>query len=187
MDYIVIGLGNPGLKYENTRHNAGFIAIDKLAETQNTKIDKLKFKALSNSVIINNKKVLLLKPQTFMNLSGESLKEACDFYKIPLQNIIVLVDDISLDVSKIRIRRNGSHGGQNGLRNIIDHFNSNEFTRVKIGVGKKPHPDYNLADWVLSNFTSDEQKQISSVSENVCKAVELIIDGKIDEAMNKFN
>ena len=187
MDFIIIGLGNPSKKYENTRHNAGFMAIDKFASKHKVKIDKLKFKALTGTVTIGDKKVLLLKPQTYMNLSGESLKEACSFYKIPLSNVIVLVDDVSLDISKMRIRRNGTHGGQNGLRNIIEHFSSSEFLRIKIGVGKKPNPEYDLADWVLSNFSKEEQSKISDVCDNVSSALGYILDNQLDTAMNKFN
>lgn len=187
MDYIVVGLGNPGKQYESTRHNAGFIAIDNLAKSYNKKVDRLKFKALSCEILVDGKKVLLLKPQTYMNLSGESVREACDFYKLSPENVIVLVDDIALDVSKMRIRTKGSHGGQNGLRNINLHLQTEEYVRIKIGVGQKPHPSFDLADWVLSNFTKDELKLIDEVSSNCTKAVELIINGKTDLAMSKFN
>ena len=186
MDYIIVGLGNPGSKYENTRHNAGFIAIDKLARSYNTKIDKLKFKALTSQITIGPKKVLLLKPQTYMNLSGESVKEAVAFYKVPLENIIVLVDDVSLDVAKMRIRIKGSHGGQNGLKNISLHLTDN-YPRIKIGVGKKPHVDYDLADWVLSNFTKQDMVEINKICDNCVKAIELITAGDIQKAMGLFN
>lgn len=183
MDYIVIGLGNPGKKYENTRHNAGFIAIDEISG----RIDKIKFKSLTDTVNINGKKVLLLKPQTYMNLSGEAVLEAMNFYKVDVKNIIVIVDDISLPVGKIRIRKSGSHGGQNGLKNISELIKSNDYTRIKIGVGAKPHPDYNLADWVLSNFTTDEKKQILDIAKKTADAVALIIDNECDKAMSKYN
>lgn len=187
MNFIIVGLGNIGQKYENTRHNAGFIAIDKIASDYNVKIDKLKFKALTTSINIGTNKVLLMKPQTFMNLSGESVVEAVNFYKIPPENVIVLVDDISLDVSKMRIRSKGSHGGQNGLRNISLHLSTDNYPRIKIGVGAKPHPDYDLADWVLSTFKNDEIKEIEKISQNCVKACEFIINGDMQKAMSSFN
>ncbi|MFI3227782.1 MAG: aminoacyl-tRNA hydrolase [Clostridia bacterium] len=187
MDYIIVGLGNPGSKYENTRHNAGFIAIDKLASSYHTKIDRLKFKALTAQISIGDKKVLLVKPQTFMNLSGESVIEAATFYKIPPENIIVLVDDISLDVAKMRIRQKGSHGGQNGLKNISLHLSTDGYPRIKIGIGKKPHPDYDLANWVLSSFNKQEMTDIDKIAENCVKACELIVCGDIQKAMALFN
>ncbi len=187
MDFIIVGLGNPGLKYENTRHNAGFMAIDEFAKQNNAKIDRLKYKALSEKVIISGKQVLLLKPQTYMNLSGESVFEAAEFFKIPPENIIVLVDDISLDVGKIRLRRKGSHGGQNGLKSIANHLKTDSYPRIKIGVGAKPHKDYDLADWVLSNFTKDEKLVIDSICKDASDALSLIINGDFDKAMAKYN
>lgn len=187
MDYIVVGLGNPGIKYENTRHNAGFLAIDEFARSNNVKIDRLKFKALSEKVVISGKQVLLLKPQTFMNLSGESVREAVDFYKVDPQNVIVLVDDVSLDVGKMRIRRKGSHGGQNGLKNISLHLSTDDYPRIKIGVSAKPHKDYDLADWVLSNFSKDDKKLIDEICKNTADAIEIIIKNGFDAAMAKYN
>ncbi|MEE1187013.1 MAG: aminoacyl-tRNA hydrolase [Acutalibacteraceae bacterium] len=186
VDYLVVGLGNPGVKYENTRHNAGYMAVDKIAEKYNCKFEKSKFKGEIAKCSISGKKVLLLKPATYMNLSGESVKAAASFYKLNEQNILVIFDDISLDVGRMRIRRQGSDGGHNGIKNILMYFNEN-FARIKIGVGKKPHPDYDLAAWVLSKFSKDEQKSLQTVTENTVSAAELIIKGEIDTAMNKFN
>ena len=186
-DYIIAGLGNPGAKYEMTRHNAGFLAIDMLAMKQNKEIKRLKFHALTCDAEIEGKKCLLMKPQTFMNNSGEAIGEAAKFYKIPPQNIIVFSDDISLDVGRTRIRRKGSDGGHNGIKSIISCIGSQNFPRVKIGCGKKPHPDYDLAAWVLSEYKKDEAPELKKALDNACCAVELILDGKTDEAMNKYN
>ncbi|MFI3205952.1 MAG: aminoacyl-tRNA hydrolase [Clostridia bacterium] len=187
MDYIIVGLGNPGKKYENTRHNAGFIVIDKLAKKLGVNINKLKFKSLVSEAKIGDKKVLLLKPDTFMNLSGEALVQAMTFYKIKPENVIVILDDISLDVGKMRIRRKGSDGGQNGMKNIIYLSGSDNFPRIKVGIGKKPHPDYNLADWVLSQFTQNDGKLIDEIAEKSCDAVVHIVNGNTDKAMNLYN
>lgn len=186
-DWLIVGLGNPGSKYEFTRHNAGFLCVDLFASENNFKIDRLKFKALCADVRLGSQRCLFLKPQTFMNLSGEAVKEAASFYKIPPERILVLFDDISLDIGKMRIRRKGSDGGHNGIKNIIYHLGANNFPRIKIGVGAKPHPDYDLADWVLKPFTQPELKNLRSCCDNACKAIELIINGKTDEAMSKFN
>ena len=186
-DYIIAGLGNPGAKYEMTRHNAGFLAIDMLAMKQNKEIKRLKFHALTCDAEIEGKKCLLMKPQTFMNNSGEAVAEAARFYKIPPQNIIVLSDDISLDVGKTRIRRKGSAGGHNGIKSIISHLGAENFPRVKIGVGKKPNPEYDLAAWVLGRFPKEQEADLKSALENSTKAIRLIVAGKIDEAMNKYN
>ncbi len=187
IDYMIVGLGNPGDKYEATRHNAGFIAIDMLAEKLGCSLTKLKFKSLYGTADIGDKKCLLLKPQTFMNNSGEAVRDAAGFYKIPVENIIVVSDDISLDVGKLRIRRKGSDGGHNGLKSIIYLLNNDNFARIKIGVGKKPHPDYDLADWVLSRFKNDEVNDLKAAAENACDAIKLMVGGKTDMAMNKFN
>lgn len=186
-DYIIAGLGNPGAKYEMTRHNAGFLAIDMLAMKQNKEIKRLKFHALTCDVEIEGKKCLLMKPQTFMNNSGEVIGEAAKFYKIPPQNIIVLSDDISLDVGKIRIRRKGSAGGHNGLKSIIAHLGSEDFPRVKIGVGKKPNAYMDLADWVLGRFPKELEPQLKEALENVDGAISLIVQDKFDRAMNLYN
>lgn len=186
-DFIIAGLGNPGTKYEMTRHNAGFLAMDLLAMTENTDIKKLKFHSLVGDVRINDKKCLLMKPQTFMNNSGEAIGEAARFYKIPAENVIVISDDISLDVGKIRIRRKGSAGGHNGLKSIIAHLGSENFTRVKVGVGKKPSEDYDLVDWVLGRFPKELEADLKSALEDTAKAVPLIVNGETDKAMNLFN
>lgn len=186
-DYIIAGLGNPGGKYEMTRHNAGFLAIDMLAMKQNKEIKRLKFHALTCDAEIEGKKCLLMKPQTFMNNSGEAIGEAAKFYKIPPQNIIVLSDDISLDVGKIRIRHKGSAGGHNGLKSIIAHLGSEDFPRVKIGVGKKPNAYMDLADWVLGRFPKELEPQLKEALENADGAISLIVQDKFDRAMNLYN
>ena len=186
-DYIIAGLGNPGAKYEMTRHNAGFLAIDMLAMKQNKEIKRLKFHALTCDAEIEGKKCLLMKPQTFMNNSGEAIGEAAKFYKIAPQNIIVLSDDISLDVGKIRIRRKGSAGGHNGLKSIIAHLGSEDFPRVKIGVGKKPNAYMDLADWVLGRFPKELEPQLKEALENADGAISLIVQDKFDRAMNLYN
>lgn len=186
-DYMIVGLGNPGKKYEFTKHNAGFLCLDLFAQENNVKIDRLKFKALIGEIRLNGKRCLLVKPQTFMNLSGESIREAASFYKIPPEKIIVIFDDISLEPGKLRIRRKGSDGGHNGIKSIIYQLSSDGFPRIKVGVGAKPHPDYDLADWVMTPFTNDNLKLLRQAADNACKAIELIIDGKIDEAMSRFN
>ena len=186
-EFIIAGLGNPGAKYESTRHNSGFVFIDMLAAKYGFKVNKIKFKAVTALVEINGHKCLILKPQTFMNESGQSIREAASFYKIPAENIIVVFDDISLDCGKLRIRRKGTDGGHNGIKSIIYHLNSDKFPRIKLGVGKKPHPDYDLADWVLSSFGSDEAKLMRQAAENAVGAVEMMVNGEIDAAMSKYN
>lgn len=187
VEYIIAGLGNPGSKYENTRHNVGFMALDTLADEKSFCIKKLKFKSLCADVMIASKHCLIMKPTTFMNNSGEAIAEAARFYKIKPENIIVIFDDISLDVGKMRIRRKGSDGGHNGIKSIIMHLNSDNFPRIKLGVGKKPHPDYDLKDWVLADFKRDDIPKIKEVCTKSCAALEMIISGNIDNAMNKYN
>ncbi|MBO5936778.1 MAG: aminoacyl-tRNA hydrolase [Clostridia bacterium] len=186
-DYLIVGLGNPGRQYESTRHNAGFICIDALADKYGIKINKLKFKSLMGEGRIEGRRCLLLKPQTFMNLSGEAVRDAVEFYKIPTENVIVICDDISLDPGKMRIRRKGSHGGQNGMRNIIYHLKDDNFPRIKIGIGAKPNPDYDLADWVLSRFSQSEAKLIKQIADDTVSAVEYMVKGDIDKAMSNYN
>lgn len=186
-DYMIVGLGNPGKKYDNTRHNVGFMCLDMLAQENAVSINKLKFSALISDVRLNGSRCLLMKPQTFMNLSGDAVVQAANFYKIPVERIIIVFDDISLDVGKLRIRRKGSHGGHNGLKSIAGRLGSNEYPRVKIGVGAKPHADYDLADWVLSNFGKDESKLLKTALENSVKSIELMVKDEIDEAMSKYN
>lgn len=186
-EFLVVGLGNPGRKYDLTRHNSGFLCIDMLSQSLGFRVDKLKFKALIGDTTINGHRCIVMKPQTYMNNSGEAVRECASFYKIPPERIIVISDDTSLDIGKMRIKRKGSDGGQKGLRSIIYHMNSDNFPRVKIGVGKKPHPDYDMADWVLSEFKKDEQKVLEPVLENACKAVELLLDNQTEKAMNLYN
>ena len=187
VDYIIVGLGNPGGEYEATRHNAGFVVIDMLAEECSCAVTKLKFKSLYGTAQIGDKKCILMKPQTYMNNSGEAVRDAAAFYKIPAERIIVVSDDISLDVGKLRIKRKGSDGGHNGLKSIIYQLQSDNFARIKMGVGKKPHPEYDLAAWVLSRFKNDEVEPLRSAAKNACDAIKLIVGEKIDMAMNKFN
>ena len=187
IEYIIVGLGNPGRQYENTRHNAGFICMDYLADKLGVKVNKIKFKSTTGTAQIAGRSCLLLKPSTFMNLSGQAVTEAMRFYKIPPERTVILFDDISLDVGKMRVRRKGSDGGQKGMQNIIYLSGSQDFPRVKIGIGKKPHEDYDLKDWVLSRFTDQDKKAIMEILPNVKDAVELIVKGEIDEAMNRFN
>ncbi len=183
---IVVGLGNPGGKYERTRHNVGFLAIDYIASKLNVKIDRAKFSALVSDVNIGSHRVLLMKPQTFMNSSGDAIGAAADFYKIPADRVIVIHDEISFDPGIIRIRRQGSAGGHNGLKNIIAHIGEG-FPRIKVGVGKKPSPDYDLVDFVLGNIPKEDSDKISARFNDIDSAVSLILDGKIDEAMNKYS
>lgn len=186
-EFIIVGLGNPGDKYEYTRHNVGFLTLDRLTVEENFKINKIKYKSLMGEVTLNGHRCITIKPQTFMNNSGEAVREVAAFYKIPAENIIVIFDDISLPCGKLRIRRKGSDGGHNGIKSIIYHLNSDAFPRIKVGVGAKPHPDYDLADWVLSTFKKDEMQQLQSAISDACEAIRLIVDGKTDSAMNKFN
>ena len=185
--HIVVGLGNVGREYENTRHNAGFIAVDALAEKCGVRIDRVKFHALVAEANISGKRVLLMKPTTFMNNSGVAISEAAAFYKIPPENVIVLHDEISFDVGVMRIRRKGSAGGHNGLKSIIAHLSSDAFPRVKIGVGKKPSPEYDLVDFVLGKFSSSDLEKLRSEKDSIISSVELMLDGKIEEAMNKYS
>lgn len=187
VEYIVAGLGNIGIQYENTRHNAGFMALDKIAVKYNVKIDRMKFKSNCAEAIISGKKCLLLKPSTYMNNSGEAVVQAMNFYKIPIENVIVIYDDISLPPSKLRIRRKGTHGGHNGIKSIIELTGEETFPRIKIGVGQKPHKDYNLADWVLSKFTEEDMKQLDTALNKAVEAVEYIVGGETEKAMNKLN
>lgn len=186
-EYIIAGLGNPGAKYEMTRHNAGFLAVDLLALNENLNIKKLKFHSLVGDFSVDGKKCLVMKPQTFMNNSGEAVGEAARFYKIPPERVIIISDDISLDVGKIRIKRKGSAGGHNGLKSIISHLGSENFVRVKIGVGKKPSADYDLVDWVLGRFPKELEKNLKTALENAVSALPYIVNDEIDKAMNLFN
>lgn len=187
VEYIVAGLGNPGPKYEGTRHNAGFMALDTIAEQAGVKIDRLKFKGLCATASIGGKKVLLLKPSTFMNLSGQSVVEAMSFYKIPPEKTIIIYDDISFPPGKLRIRMRGSDGGQNGIKNIIYLAGKDTFPRIRLGTGDRPDPRMDLADWVLSRFTPADQKLFLEAVGHANDALALMVQGKAAEAMNKFN
>ncbi len=187
VDFLIVGLGNPGKQYEGTRHNAGFMVVEALAEAYRVKVNRVKFKSLCGEVVIGDKKGLLLMPQTFMNNSGEAVREAAAFYKLPPEKVLVVCDDVSLPVGTIRLRRKGSDGGQRGLRSIITLCGSEAFPRIKVGVGQKPHPDYDLAAWVLSKFTKDETAPLLSAVKDAVGAVPLVVDGRMDEAMNRYS
>ena len=184
---IIAGLGNPGAQYEKTRHNVGFVAIDYIAEKLGARIDRAKFHALTAEVRIGEVRVLLMKPQTYMNNSGVSIGEAAAFYKIPPERVLILHDEISFEPGILRIRRKGSAGGHNGLKSIIAHLASEEFPRVKIGVGKKPSPEYDLADWVLGKLPKDHSDLIDAKCEDIFGAARLIAEGKIDDAMQRYS
>ena len=186
-EWLIVGLGNPGREYEYTRHNTGFLTLDRLCVEQNTEIKKLKYKSLLGDTVIDGHRCLLVKPQTFMNNSGEAVREIAGFYKIPPEKIIVIFDDISLPCGKLRVRRKGSDGGHNGIKSIIYHLNSDNFPRIKIGVGEKPHPDYDLADWVLSTFSKDEMELLMEAIKKALSVLPDMLNGDIDRAMNKAN
>ena len=186
-DWLVVGLGNPGDNYARTRHNIGFRAVDLLAKDLGVKIDRAKFRGLYARAAYGEKKLILLKPQTFMNSSGLSVMDAAHYFKLPPERIIVVFDDISLDVGRMRVRAEGSAGGHNGIKSIIGCLNSQAFPRVKLGVGAKPHPDYDLAAWVLSNFTKEEEKLLSGVIERGAQAALEIIDNGVPAAAARFN
>ena len=182
-----MGLGNPGREYERSRHNCGFRALDILAEDLGCKVDKLKFQGLYCQTSYGGKKVFLLKPQTYMNLSGRSVLQLSAYFNIPPQRIIVLLDDISLPPGRLRIRGDGSAGGHNGIKSIIQEVGSQDFPRVKIGVGAKPNPEYDLADWVLSSFSAQDEKALAVSLKNAASAALAIIDHGVSEAANRFN
>ncbi len=187
LTHLVVGLGNPGDQYTFTRHNTGFMALDFIAEKCGVKVERARFKSLCADARIGEHRVLLMKPQTFMNHSGEAVREAADFYKIPPENILILFDDVNFDVGVTRIRRSGSDGGHNGIKSIIYHLNSDAFPRVKIGVGKKPLPDYDLADYVLGTYSDADKKTLFSTFARVYDCVGLILSGQMDRAMNLYN
>lgn len=186
-EFLIVGLGNPGSKYAFTRHNAGFLCLDLLAEREHVRIDRIKFKGTLGEVRLGGKRCLLLKPQTFMNNSGESVREAAAFYKIPPERVLVIFDDISLPCGRLRIRRKGTDGGHNGIKSIIYHLHSDAFPRVKLGVGEKPNPQWDLADWVLSDFSKDELLSLRQAAEKACDAAEKIVCGDIEQAMGLYN
>ena len=185
--WLVVGLGNPGPKYEWTRHNVGFLVVDELAERANLPVQKLKFKALTNTALIGGQSVLLMKPTTYMNLSGEAVGQAARFYKIPPERVLVISDDVALPQGKLRIRRSGSAGGHNGLKNIIAHLGSDQSPRVKVGVGGKPHPDSDMADWVLSKFTGPDKTAMEQTIDRAADAVTCLLAQGVDKAMASFN
>ncbi|MBR1779778.1 MAG: aminoacyl-tRNA hydrolase [Oscillospiraceae bacterium] len=187
VDWLLVCLGNPGDKYEGTRHNVGFLVADALGEKLNKPIQRLKFHALTNLVDYGGCRVLLMKPTTFMNLSGEAVREAAQFYKLPPERVFVVCDDVSLPVGKLRLRRSGSAGGHNGLRSIIGQLHSDQFPRLKIGVGQKPHPDYDLADWVLGKFSKEDRKTIDDAAQRALDAIECVFAQGMDRAMSQYN
>lgn len=186
-EWIVAFLGNPGLKYNGTRHNAGFMAADAMEKKLGVSINKMRFKALTQTVDIGGKKVLLMKPQTYMNLSGDAIAQAANFYKVPPERVIVVSDETALPIGRLRIRRGGSAGGHNGLKSVIARLGTDQFPRVRLGVGDKPHPDYDMADWVLSAFKGQDAADMELVAKKAADAVECYITEGADRAMNKFN
>lgn len=186
-DWFIVGLGNPGIQYENTRHNAGFLTVDRFMKAQDGEFNKNKMQAVFGECKIGQNRVLVAKPQTYMNNSGTAVQTIANFYKIPLDRIIVVCDDINLDIGKIRIRRKGSDGGQKGMRDIIELMGSDEIARIKVGVGKKPHPDYDLVDWVLSKFPKESEADLNTALDKASKALTEIINRGIDSAMNKYS
>ncbi|MBR6120483.1 MAG: aminoacyl-tRNA hydrolase [Oscillospiraceae bacterium] len=187
IDWLLVGLGNPGREYQRTRHNVGFRAAELLAQQAGAKIDRARFRGLTASCSLAGQKLLLLKPETFMNNSGEAVQLAAMFYRIPIDRILVFSDDISLPVGKIRVRAEGSAGGHNGLKSIIAHLGSQDFPRIRIGVGAKPHPDYDLADWVLSSFSPEEEKALAPALDHAAAAALELIQNGPQMAASKFN
>ena len=187
VQWLVVCLGNPGKQYENTRHNIGFMTADEIERRSGVKINKLRYRALTGEVKLGGERVLVMKPQTYMNLSGEAVKLAGAFYKIPPENVIVISDDVSLPLGKLRIRANGSAGGHNGLKNIIQHLGTDAFPRIKVGVGAPEHPEHEMVDWVIGNFTPQEKKVVADAVGRAADAVECLISKGVSEAQNKFN
>lgn len=187
IEWLVVFLGNPGDKYDNTRHNVGFRAADVLEKKTGEKIKRIKFKSLVADMEFGGTRILAMKPQTFMNLSGDAVRDAADFYKIKPDHILVVCDDISLNPGVLRLRRKGSAGGHNGLKSIIYQLNSDQFPRIKMGVGAKPHPDYDLAAWVLGHFSPEDSKLMDDAAERAVNAVEMILSKGFDKAQNQFS
>ena len=187
VDWLLVCLGNYGQKYENTRHNIGFLAAERLIEKNDLKCNRLRFKALTEVIDFGGAKVLLMMPQTYMNLSGEAAGEAARFYKVPPEHVLVISDDVSLPLGKLRVRGGGSAGGHNGLKNIIAHLGTDQFPRVKVGVGAPPHPEYDMVDWVTSGFTKEERKVIDAALDRALDAAACVIEKGVTEAQNKFN
>ena len=187
VEWLVVGLGNPGEKYEWTRHNMGFLVIDELADRLDIPVKRLKFRALTNTAVLGGQSVLLMKPTTYMNLSGESVGQAARFYKLPPERVLVISDDVALPQGKLRVRRSGSAGGHNGLKNIISHLGSDQFPRVKVGVGQKPHPDADMVNWVLGTFTGPDRKAMEETISRAADAVTVLLQHGIDQAMSSYN
>ena len=186
-DYIIAGLGNPGMQYEKTRHNIGFMAIDALLKDLGADANRTKFTSLYADVKIGDNRCLILKPQTYMNNSGKAISEAAAFYKVPVSNIIVISDDATLDVGRLRIRAKGSAGGHNGLKDIIELLGSDQFPRLKLGVGQKPHPDFDIKDWVLGKFPKEQEKPLAEIVSKAADAVQCMVKMGTETAMNRFN
>lgn len=187
VSWIIVFLGNPGPRYEHTRHNAGFLAADCVEKTAGVRINKMKFKALTAVALLGHERVFLMKPQTYMNLSGDAARQAMSFYKVPLGNVIAISDDAALPMGKLRVRRRGSAGGHNGLKDIIAKCGGEEFPRIKIGVGGPPHEDYDLADWVLSTLSPSDEKLLAGAASKAAAAIMEIINEGVDSAMEKYN
>lgn len=187
VEFMIVGLGNPGVQYQNTRHNAGFMALDATAKALDIRVERARFHAYCGEGVCAGRHVLLMKPQTYMNNSGEAVCEAMRFYKLSPEQVLLLFDDISLPVGGMRVRRSGSAGGQNGVKSILQLSGSDMFPRVKLGIGAKPHPDCNLADWVLSRFSEKDLSVMGETAEKAAAAAELIVSGNIEEAMNRYS
>ena len=187
VDWLLVCLGNYGKKYENTRHNIGFMAAERLIEKNDLKCNRLRFRALTEVIDFGGAKVLLMMPQTYMNLSGEAAGEAAQFYKVPPEHVLVISDDVSLPLGKLRVRASGSAGGHNGLKNIIAHLGTDQFPRVKVGVGAPPNPEYDMVDWVTGGFTKEERKVVDAAVDRALDAAECVIEKGVMEAQNKFN
>ena len=185
--WLLVCLGNPGRQYENTRHNIGFLAADELGRREGIKINKLRYRALTGELRVGGQRVLVLKPQTYMNLSGEAVKLAGGFYKIAPDHVLVISDDVALPLGKLRIRAGGSAGGHNGLKNIIAHLGTDQFPRIRLGVGQKPHPDYDMADWVLGKVQGEDKKAVEAAVKKAADAAECLIREGVDKAMNQYN
>ena len=187
ISHVIVGLGNPGNQYLHTRHNTGFLAIDYICKKYGARVNRASFKGLVGEAEIAGKRVLLVKPQTFMNLSGDCVREVLDYYKLTSENLIVIYDDTSFEVGRLRVRGDGSAGGHNGIKSLIERLGTSVFPRVKVGVGQKPHPDYDLASWVLSEFSQKDLETLPAVFETTVQGIERILNGKIDEAMQICN
>lgn len=187
ISWLLVGLGNPGTQYAATRHNMGFMALDRLADREGFRFNKLRFRAWTTEWMVNGEKVLVMKPQTYMNLSGESVGEAARFYKVPADHVLVISDDVSLPVGKLRIRKSGSAGGHNGLKNIIQHLGTDAFPRIKVGVGMPDHPDHEMIDWVIGKPQGEEAKTLRAALDRAADAALSVIDEGPDRAMNRFN